>query len=136
MMMPPKITCNPPNATAINQLIVLAGPNSATQPAHIKQIPITGRTFAEKAPPVTTPAPYINSHVPGIVPNVPTRSRTRVIIAPAVAGGTNPSKSLRTGEDSRFISTPRAFRCIANPEIAADITESTIQILYHVRPLI
>ena len=61
----PKIMCKPPNPTAINVSPQPGGVNSATIPRTMKQHPMAGMILTEKIPPVTTPAPYNNSQIPG-----------------------------------------------------------------------
>src|ERR1039457_1601270 len=54
--MPNKI-CRPPKPAARSELPQAAGANKATAPMPMKQIPITGTTFTEAAPPHSTPVP-------------------------------------------------------------------------------
>src|SRR5205807_9527129 len=71
----PKMTCSAPKPTARNQLPQDAGENRARAPVTMKQSPITGTTRTEKAPPVTTAAPYSTSHIPGSRSPYPARTR-------------------------------------------------------------
>src|SRR5205809_533319 len=74
-MIMPNTMCRPPNPAAMSQLPHAAGPNSAMAPTSMKQIPITGPTRTENAPPVTNPAPYKSSQVPGSARHKPARDR-------------------------------------------------------------
>ena len=64
-MIIPNTMWRPPNPAAMSQFAHAAGPNSATAPTSMKQIPMTGTIRTENAPPVTNPVPYNSSHVPG-----------------------------------------------------------------------
>ena len=49
--------CRPPKPAAMSVLPQAGGPNSATAPSSMKQMPMIGTTRTENAPPVTTPVP-------------------------------------------------------------------------------
>ena len=49
--------CKPPNAAAMIQSFQESGVKSASVPASMKQMPITGTILTENDPPATTAAP-------------------------------------------------------------------------------
>src|SRR5262245_19842055 len=63
----------------------------------MKQIPISGTTLTENAPPVATAVPYISSQHPGSLATRPIIAKTGVRIVPAIRGGRNASAKRRAG---------------------------------------
>src|SRR4029450_7962726 len=63
----------------------------------MKQIPISGRTFTEKAPPVATAVPYNSNQHPGSLAVSPITTNTGVSTMPATSGGRNASAKRSAG---------------------------------------
>src|SRR4029450_11701479 len=63
----------------------------------MKQMPISGTTFTEKAPPVATAVPYNSSQHPGSLAIRPVNANTGVRTMPATSGGRNASAKRSAG---------------------------------------
>src|SRR5216110_71176 len=98
-MIMPNTMCRPPNPAAMSQLPHAAGPNSAMAPTSMKQIPITGTTRTENAPPVTNPVPYKSSQVPGSACHKPARYSATVSKPPTTMGGRKLRPKRRPGPE-------------------------------------
>src|SRR5947209_7445601 len=127
----PNPMCRPPNPAAMTQFPHAAGPNSATAPASMKQIPITGTIRTENAPPVTNPVPYNSSQVPGSACHRPARYSATVNRPPTTMGGRKLRPNRRPGPDRMGSFTAYAFRTMADPPIASATIASPSQVASH-----
>src|SRR5437870_3487789 len=130
-MIMPNPMCRPPNPAAMSQFPHAPGPNSATAPRSMKQIPITGTMRTENAPPVTNPVPYSSSQVPGSACHRPARYSATVSRPPTTMGGRKLRPNRRPGPDRMGSFTAYAFRTIADPPIASATIASPSQVASH-----
>ncbi len=105
-----------------------AGRNNATTPVSAKQIPITGTTATENAPPVMMPVPYSSNHAPGNALTIPKRNNAIVKTAPAANGGRKLNANFRPGPLVSANPARCAFRRAAHKAMLAATTASTSQI--------
>src|SRR3954469_9019401 len=95
----------------------------------MKQIPISGTTRTEKAPPVAAAGPESSSQQPGNRAMSPEVANTGVSTMPATSGGTNPSaKRSAGGADESGAPMRRALIVIVASAIAAAIAASANQV--------
>src|SRR6266550_935387 len=125
----PNTMCRPPNPAAMSQLPHAAGPNRAVAPTSMKQIPITGTTRTENAPPVTNPVPYKSSQVPGSACHKPARYSATVSKPPTTIGGRKLRPNRRRGSD-RHLAPARdrgkRSRALHRPPDEAEVVERTV----------
>src|SRR5262245_3744017 len=109
----------------MNQCPHAAGAANATAPRAMKQMPISGTTFTEKAPPVATAVPYNSSQHPGSLATRPVKANTGVRTMPATSGGRNASAkrsagaAFDSGVPDRFDLIAMATRAIVAASTAA-----------------
>src|SRR5437867_5205899 len=110
---------------AISQWPHAAGAANVTAPSAMKQMPISGTTFTENAPPVATAVPYSSSQQPGSLAPNPIIAKTGVRIMPATRGGRNASAkraagvAFESGVPDRFDLIAIATRAIVAATAAA-----------------
>ncbi len=107
------------------------GAKMATAPIVMKQIPMTGTTLTENAPPVTTPVPYKSNHIPGNISSASSLASASDINAPASSGGARLSVNFLPGPDMSFKSAARAFRFIITAPIVSASGNSPAQTIIH-----
>src|SRR5258708_5756778 len=96
----------------------------------MKQRPITGTTFTEKAPPFAAAVPYSNNQHPGNLAISPSVANTGVSTMPLTSGGTNASAKRSAGAAVQSGMPARAaFRLIETSAIATATSASANQII-------